>query len=622
MIRAGGVPAARWGVLGPLVVRSEAGDDIRVPAGRQRTLLALLLMRANQPVPLDEIVDVLWDGAPPGDAGRAVRVYVARLRQVLGPGAAARLLTRDRGYQCEADGDELDLLRFEELCRRAGAASRDRSWVRAAGLLTEALGLWRGAPLADVSSEPLRARECPRLAQLRLQAVEDDIDARMHLRQHGQLIPRLRDLTEAEPLREHLHAQLVRALARGGRRAEALEAYRRVHRALADQLGIEPGPELRELHQRVLAGDEEPPAAVPVGGSIAPRQVPAGVRHFVGRAAELDRLTGLVTDPAAAGSVVIAQIVGTAGVGKTTLALNWAHLHAGRFPDGQLHADLRGFGPSGTPAAPVAVMRRFLAALDVPARQLPADPDELAALYRSRLAHRRVLVLLDNARDAELVRPLLPGAPGSLVLVTSRDQLRGLVARDGAIPLTLEPLTAAESRDLLVRRLGRDRLAGSERLADELVALCAGLPLALNIVAAHAALRPAHPLASLVDELRGDRLGALGTADGAADLRAAFSWSYRTLGHEAARVFRLLGPHPGADIGLAAATRLTGFGPERTRRALDELTAASLAREHAPGRYTLHELLRAYAAERGRSEDVRAFRFSMSIVELSRQRTV
>jgi DNA-binding SARP family transcriptional activator/tetratricopeptide (TPR) repeat protein len=617
----GSTPALRWGVLGPLLVRDGSGNDVRVPAGRLRTLLALLLMRANRLVPVDEIADVLWDGRPPDDAVGTVRVYMTRLRRVLGPDAAARLLTRRPGYVCQAGEDEFDLARFEELCRRAGAAAREQRWMRAAGLLTEALGLWRGIPLADVAPGLLRDRESPRLTRLRLQAVEDSIDARLHLRQYGQLIPQLRDLVETEPLREHLHAQLMRALAHTGRRAEALQVYRRAHRTLVEHLGIEPGPELRDLHHRILTGDEltgdeltgdeEPVAAGrqsaprPARSFVVPRQVPAGVRHFVGRTAELTLLSDLLNEQAAAGTVVISQIGGTAGIGKTTLAVHWAHLNADRFSDGQLYIDLRGFDPTGTPVAPGAAVRQFLAALDVPASRIPADEDAQIGLYRSRLADRRMLVLLDNARDAEQVRPLLPGTPGCLVLVTSRTQMPSLVARDGAVPLMLDLLTTPEARDLLTRRLGAERLARHEHVVDELIALCARLPLALNIAAAQAALRPTHPLPSLVDELRGERprLDALSTADGTADLRAVFSWSYRTLGPAAARMFRLLALHPLPDTSLPVAASLAALPAADTRHALDELTAACLVQEPTPGRYTLHDLLRVYGAERARDED-------------------
>jgi tetratricopeptide (TPR) repeat protein len=291
-------------------------------------------------------------------------------------------------------------------------------------------------------------------------------------------------------------------------------------------------------------------------------------------------------------------IGGTAGIGKTALAVHWAHQVAPRFPDGQLYVNLRGFDPSRAPMEPAVAIRRFLDALDVSPERIPADPEDQAALYRSHLAGRRILILLDNARDAEQVRPLLPGVPGCLVVITSRDQLGGLVALDGAIPLTLDLLTEPEARELLIRRIGSERVLYAERTAVELINLCARLPLALNIAAARAALHPARPLSELVDELRDARrrLDTLSTGDPAADVSAVFSWSYRTLGPEAARVFRLLGLPGGPDISLEAAASLTALEPARARRVLRELTRAHLLTELTPGRFSFHDLLRAYAA--------------------------
>ena len=595
-------------VLGPLQVK--AGDSNTISAARLRTLLAVLLWRANQPLPADEIAELVWDGAPPSGAQDAIRALVMRLRRRLDTRAAARIVTRPPGYAIEISGDELDASLFEALTRQAGAAVRAGRWPETARTATEALGLWRGAALADIPSQLLRDRWVPHLDQLQLQAVEWRVEADLHDGRHEQLIPQLRDLTARHPVREHFHGQLMLALYRCGRQAEALAAYQQARRALVDELGIEPGPGLRDLHERVLAGDPElltprtPPLAegAPVSARppLVPRQLPAAVRHFVGRGAELKSLSGLLTQEAeTGGAVVISAISGTAGIGKTALAVHWAHQHSDRFPDGQLYVNLRGFDPAGLPLPPAAVVRRFLTALGVPARRIPADPDEQAALYRSELAGRRMLIVLDNARDAEQVRPLLPGAPGCLVLVTSRNQLVSLIALHGAVPLTLDLLTHDESRDLLVRRLGRERVMAEEQAVDDLIRACIRLPLALNLAAASAALQPGGPLSGLVDRLRDARrlLDALATRDDAADLRAVFSWSHHALSPEAARVFRLLGLHPGPDISLEATASLTALEPDHARRALDALTAAHLISEHAPGRYAFHDLLRAYAAE-------------------------
>jgi len=603
-----------WGVLGPLLAVDDTGAEIPLPAGRVRVLLAALLTRANHAVSIDELVEILWDGAPPPRAARTVQVYAVRLRHALGPAAAARIVTRTPGYLCRATEDELDLLLFEKLSRLGRAAAHDQAWSRSAALLAEALGLWRGEPLADVPSDVLRERELPHLEQLHLQAVEEHVDAKMHLEQHEHLIPQLRDLTARYPLREHLHAQLMRALARAGRRAEALDAYQNARGTLVEQLGIEPGSELRDLQQRILAGDDEP--AVPPAAETAPpqapasvappRQLPAAVRHFTGRARELKVLSELLEQTAQpGGTVVISAIGGMAGIGKTALAVYWAQRHADRFPDGQLYVNLRGFDPSGEPMEAATAVRRFLDALALPPGRIPENLDAQFDLYRSVLADKRVLVVLDNARDAEHVRPLLPGAAGCLVLVTSRNQLGGLVAVEGAVPLALGLLSVGEAHDLLARRLGAERVGREESAMRELIGWCARLPLALNIAAARAALRPERPLSALVDDLRDARrrLDTLAIGDSAADVRAVFSWSYSALSPDAARMFRLLGLHTGPDLGVPAAASLAAVDRDRARLLLGELTAAYLLAELTPGRYSLHDLLRAYAADQTLARD-------------------
>lgn len=602
----------RWGVLGPLLVTDDLGDQIPLPAGRLRILLAVLLIRANDLVPLDELVDILWDGTPPAGADRTIRVYVVRLRRVLGPTAGARIITQPRGYLCRVGEDEFDLLRFEKLCARARSVARDQEWARAADLLADALDLWRGAPLSDAPSQLLRSRELPRLDRLHLDAIEAHVDAEIQLRRHDDLVPRLYDLIARYPLRERLYAQLMLVLARVGRRSDALEVYRQARHVLVTELGIEPGTELRDLHARVLRGDPavapparpDPPSPLPA----VPRQLPAAIPHFTGRTAELTALSTLLDRGGrAAGAVVISAIGGTAGIGKTALALHWGRQAAARFPDGQLYVNLCGFDPSAPPVDPAIVVRRFLDALTVPPARIPVDPEEQVALYRSHLAGRRVLVVLDNARDEQQVRPLLPGEPGCLVLVTSRTRLTGLVARDGAVPVNLDLLTSDESQQLLASRLGADRLGREEQVVDELIDLCARLPLALSVVAARAALQPGMPLAVLVGELRDARrrLDVLTTGDSAADIRAVFSWSYQALPPETARVFRLMGLHPGPDIGVPAVASLAEVDRDRARRLLDELTAACLITEDESGRYGCHDLLTAYAVELTRDHDPR-----------------
>jgi tetratricopeptide (TPR) repeat protein len=484
--------------------------------------------------------------------------------------------------------------------------------------LSQALELWRGAALLDVDSQVLREEWADRLEQLRVQAVEWRVDAEMHLGRHDQLVPQLRDLARQYPLREPIHAQLMLAFYRCGRQAEALAAYEQARGVLIEELGTEPGTVLQRLHQRILTADPAlavPEAAVSVShdpGLPMPRQLPGAVTHFAGRAAELAALRGLldqVGEPTP-GMAVISAIGGTAGVGKTALAVHWAHQVAGRFPDGQLYANLRGYDPAGTPARPEVVARRFLNALGVPDSQIPSDPEACESLYRSSLAGKRVLIVLDNARDAAQVRPLLPGSSGCFVLVTSRNQLTSLAAAEGARMLTVDLLSQSDAHELVARRLGRQRVRDEPEAVSELIEFCARLPIAVSIAAARAAARPAFPLAYLVAELRDTdgRLDLLDAGDPASSIRTVFSWSYQKLSAAAARMFRLLSLHAGPDISIPAAASLAGLPRDQARRAVGELTTSHLLAEHVPGRFTCHDLLRAYAADQTVARDDEAER--------------
>jgi DNA-binding SARP family transcriptional activator/tetratricopeptide (TPR) repeat protein len=613
------------GVLGPLQVEHDE-IVIAVPAAKQRVVLATLLVHANRVVPAGELSRALWGEAEPAQAGVTLRNYVKRLRQNLGPAAAAKIRTHPPGYRIDIGEHELDILKFAKLTAVAGEAVRQQSWAAAQAALDAALALWRGAPLADIPSEALRRDEVPRLEQLHLQAVEWHLEARLHLGGHAELVPQLRALATAQPMRERWHALLMLALYRCGRQAESLAAYRDARRLLIDDLGVEPGAEMRALHQRILESDPRlmaqqlmtgpapprtrwldqagPPEAErqPTLIGPPPRQLPPGTRCFSGRASALARLTGLLAhleeaDGTADGTVVVSVITGAAGVGKTTLALHWAHQVAARFPDGQLYVDLRGFDPCGVPVPPAEAIRGFLDALQVPSAGIPASTQAQAGLYRSLLADRGLLIVLDNARDADQVRPLLPTGQGCLVLVTSRTQLTGLVAAFGAHPLILDLPTEAEAAELLARRLDAAQVADEPAAVTDVARLCARLPLALSIAAAHAATRTGVSLAALSAQLREAGLDALATGEATTDVRAVFSWSYQRLSAPAARMFRLLGTHPGPDISVGPAASLTGTEPGQARQALTELADARLADEHVPGRYTLHDLLRSYAAE-------------------------
>jgi tetratricopeptide (TPR) repeat protein len=382
-----------------------------------------------------------------------------------------------------------------------------------------------------------------------------------------------------------------------------LRMLRMVDRTRADERLVAAAQ--AEISRR--AGRMAPPTRPVDGPGVVPHQLPAAVRHFAGRAAELTDLTDRANEAGAApgGAMVILAIEGTAGVGKTSLALHWAHRVAHRFPDGQLHVNLRGYDPTGPAMPPEEALYRFLEALAVPPQQIPATLDGRAALYRSVLAGKRVLIVLDNANDADQVRPLLPGTPGCVVVVTSRTQLASLVATEGAHWVPLGLLPPADAERLLESRLGGDRLRGERPAVQEIISGCAGLPLALSIVAARAATHPGHPLATLAAELRGagDRLDAWNGGSPATDVRSVFSWSYRKLTPAAAALFRLLGLHPGPDIAIPAAASLAGVEPGEVRRLLAELTQANLISEPGPGRYTCHDLLRIYAIELAHRED-------------------
>jgi DNA-binding SARP family transcriptional activator/tetratricopeptide (TPR) repeat protein len=607
------VAALEFGLLGPLVVRRD-GTVLIVRRGNQRTLLATLLLRANQVVSSDQIAGTLWGPTPPPSAQVSIRNYVKRLRQALGDEGRARIRTEPSGYLIGLEPGELDLAQFEHLLRSAQLAARDASWEAAAADAASALLLWRGEPLADVESDALRLREGPRLSEMRLQALETRIDADVHLGGHAEVTVELQRLTSEHPMREQLHALLMLALYRCGRQGEALAAYRHARGLLADELGVDPGPALRELHQQILTADPalalSPPArqatalaaGTPAAGSRVPRQLPRTIAQFVGRTEELAVLTAMMGHAAgtkAPGTLVIGTIGGTAGVGKTALAVHWAHQAAHRFPGGQLYVDLRGFDPSGTPLSPADAIRGLLDALGVPASQIPSGLDAQAGLYRSVLADQQVLIVLDNAHDEQQVRPLLPAAPGCLVIITSRNQLTGLAAADNARMLTLDILTHAEAREMLATRLSETRAAGDPGAVAHIVGLCARLPLALAITAAGAAVRPRLPLASLAAEIRdaASPLDALDTGDPAASIRAVFSWSYHQLSPSAARTFRLLGLHPGPNLTAPAAASLTGVSVPEAHQALGELARAHLIFENSAGRYGFHDLLRAYATE-------------------------
>jgi DNA-binding SARP family transcriptional activator/Tfp pilus assembly protein PilF len=597
-------------LLGPLLVRRN-GVTLAVTPGKQRALLAALLLSAGRVVSFGELTEALWGSAPPPSARVAVQNHVMKLRKALGDGA--RIRTQPRGYEIlVADGD-LDVSRFEAHLAAALAAAKEGSWDAAAKQAQAGLALWRGEPLADVESDLLATRDIPRLSEVRLQAVEVRIDADLHLRRHAEVIPELQRLAAAHPLRERLHGSLMLALYRDGRQAEALAAFARARQILVDELGADPGAGLQRLHLQILNADPalDLPAQAPASGdpkaAPVPRELPNAISGFTGRAAELAALTRILDQASVVSprTVVISAIGGAAGVGKTALALHWAHQIAARFPDGQLYVNLRGFDPSAGPMAAAEVLRGFLDALGVPPDRIPALSEGRAGLYRSLLADRRMLIVLDNARDEQQVRPLLPASPASLVIVTSRNQLGGLAAADRARLISLDVLSHHDAVRMLVARIGQDRAAAAGGAVGEIATLCGQLPLALAIAASRAEARPDFPLTAVAAELRDRtvRLDALDAGDPAASVRTVFSWSYRQLSAGAAGMFRLLGLHSGPDISAAAAASLAAADAVGARRLLAELTRAHLVAEHIPGRYALHDLLRAYAAGLARDTD-------------------
>ncbi len=602
--------ATEFCLLGPLQVRRD-GVTVPIAPGKLRALLAALLLSAGRAVSLDELTEVLWGSAPPPSARVSVQNHVMRLRKALG--ADPRIRTRLHGYEIHLAEGALDVSRFEAHLARARAAAREGSWATASEQVRAGLALWRGEPLADVESELLVTRDVPRLAELRLQALEVRMEADLRVGRHVEVITEAQPLAAAHPLRERLHGLLMQALYQDGRQAEALAAYAEARQFLIDELGIEPGAGLQALHRQILTGDPPvarpapDPSAAPSPASLVPRQLPAVVSGFTGRVAELAALTQMLDESIAdsPGTVVISAISGTAGVGKTALALHWAHRVADQFPDGQLYANLRGYDPSGVPLASADAVRGFLDALGVPPHRIPLQPEAQAGLYRSLLADRRMLIVLDNARDEQHVRPLLPASQASLVIITSRNQLGGLAAADRARLVSLDVLSQSEAVRMLTFRLSPGRAAAEPGPADEIATLCGRLPLALAVAAARAEARPDFGLAALAAELRdrSGRLDALDAGDPAASVRAVFSWSYRQLSAEAARMFRLLGLHPGPDISVPAAASLAAKARAEARRLLAELTRAHLATEHVPGRYALHDLLRAYACDQARETD-------------------
>lgn len=636
----------RFSLLGSLVVAESSGRRVTLGGPRLRILLAVLLLRADIPVPAGELADMVWDGSPPPGAVSTLRSYVRRLRRVLGDDST-RIVACGTGYLIRAERPDLDVLEFEALCGDARAAVRAGEWAGASAVAARALRLWRAAPLLDVPSEALRGEFVPRLERLRLQVLEDRFDAGLRLGQHQELIPQLLDMAARYPLQERFHVQLMLALATTGRRAQALHAYQEARRVLVEELGIEPGPELCDIQRRILAGDvvdaaerasvvlpdqilganvtgmlagvSDPPAAKAPAGAPAepaglmpprPAQLPPDIADFTGRGTQAGYLYEALTRHEAAsssGTVRVVVVAGAAGVGKTTLAVHAAHLVREFFPDGQLYAHLS--GAPGRPSVPGEALATFLRDLGVDSDKIPAGDEERAALYRTRLAGRRVLILLDDAKDAAQVRPLLPGSASCAVLVTSRNRMPLLLS---TAFVNLDTLLGSEALELFSRIVGDARPAGEPEAAAEILRACAGLPLAIRICAGRLAMRRQWPMATMAARLRDERRMLDELQVGDLEVRAVFQVSYDSLGRrqrcDPARAFRLLGLWRGQRISLPAAAALAGEQEQDIAGALETLVDVNLLESPEPGQYQLHDLLRLFAAGQAQAEETQETR--------------
>ncbi|MER5265577.1 BTAD domain-containing putative transcriptional regulator [Actinosynnema sp. NPDC002837] len=596
-------------LLGPLEV-VDGGTTVRVGGLRQRTLLGVLLLHRGRVVPLERLVDAVWDTDPPSSARDQVRNSVWALRKALGDAPGRVVVTEDAGYRLDTDGHVVDADRFEAGVRAARSGAERGNLEQASAVLRTALDLWRGPVLAGLRAGLVRDLATG-LDERRLLALEERLELDLALGRHGELVGELTELVAEHPGRMRVVGQLMRALHGAGRSADALTAYQRAKRHLADELGLDPPAELRELEAAILRDDPEPvpprpglrAADVPPRGRAVPRTLPYDVPDFTGRPAELQRLLGL---GAAARTVVISTVEGMAGVGKTALAVHAAHALADRFPDGQLFVDLNGFTPDRVPTSPEDALAVLLSTLGVPRDRIPSSVDERVAMWRTEVADRRLLLVLDNAADAKQVAPLIPGSPGCLVLVTSRRRLTNL---DGSIPVELDVLPEEEAVALVVAILGAARVDDEPEAVAELVGLCGRLPLAIRIVSAHLQRRPRWTIRSLTERMAGEkrRLTALAAA---ADhgVTTAFALSYRALAPDHRRVFRLLGLHPGADIDSYAVAALAGLDVDVADAVLEQLADEYLLQQSSPGRYTFHDLLRAHARACAEDEEPAAAR--------------
>ncbi|MGH3272806.1 MAG: BTAD domain-containing putative transcriptional regulator [Streptosporangiaceae bacterium] len=610
-----GMGTVRFRILGPLEVwTDEAWSGIGAP--KWRALLAMLLLHPNQVVSTERLIAGLWGDEPPDRCANLVSVYVLRLRRLMGDSKGALLATRAPGYLLRIEPGDLDAAVFESAVRRGRQALATQDAVTASAVLTEALALWCGAAMADIPASALITAAADRLEESRLTALELRITADLRCGRTAQLVPEIRQILAGHPLREGLWVLLLQALDAAGRRAEAMAAYGDARQVIAGELGVDPGPELRHLYQRLLDGDLAGAAAGAGSASAqalgAPAQLPADIADFTGRVSHLAQLRGLLTrscDKANPAAVTVVVVAGSPGLGKTALAIHAAHALRGEFPDGQLYVGL--LGAREQAVVPYEVLARLLRDLGTDPRQIPATMEEREALFRTRLADRRMLIVLDGARDAAQVRPLLPGSPSCAVIVTSRRRLADLA---GSRLVDLDVLDDDEALRLLTAIVGTDRVSAEPGPAREVLAACAGLPLAIRIAGARLAARRGWEVSTLARRLADQRRRVDELASGDLAVRACFDVSFDHLaelattgGVDPAHAFRLLGVWQGPSIGLPAAAALIGQPEDMVADALEVLVDASLLEARASERYVFHDLLRAYAAERARvQEDSRA----------------
>ncbi|NWF28790.1 tetratricopeptide repeat protein [Streptomyces sp. PKU-EA00015] len=603
-------------MLGPLLVQAD-GQPLRIKGRRQSTVLAMLLLSADRIVSVDTLVDAVWPQSPPATARNQIAICVATLRKTFKEaGGSDILLTSPPGYVLARGTHRIDVVEFLHGAERGRDAARHGRAEEACALLEEALSKWRGAALDELSGERIEA-EAARLEHLRLDLIEERAGLMLELGRHRLLTGELGELVARHPLREQSREHLMLALYRSGQRAEALEVFRQGRSLMNEELGIEPGPALQHLHELILHDSPEltrPVAAAPaapVAVPTTPAQLPADVMRFTGRQEELARLDRLLKEPYQPHAPALATIVGVGGVGKTALAVHWASQAADRFPDGQLFADLRGYDEENPPVSPAVVLDRFLRALGTPGPQIPAEPDERAALFRSLLSTRKALVVLDNVRSFAQLRPLLPGGGRSVVLATGREALDDVTGDYTALRIRLRVLPPAEATTLLTRIAGADRFGSDPVALEQLSALCDCLPLALRIAGARLATKPGLTVRGLVERLSDQRrrLDELSPSQGG--VRAGFRLTYRDLSPEAARMYRRLGLLRTADFAAWVGAAALGTDLWHAEQLLDQLVDAQLLEtvEPVPGRaarYRFQDLLQLFARERAEADETQA----------------